>query len=174
MKPILIFLDIDGVLNNESSGTMYTVAKKSEDYAIDENNFNTLKKIFSEFEDNVKVVVHSGWIKYQDNPNATWETKNKRFTTLLPSVITKLGKFYIGCVDYFPKTSKKFKILKWLEKHSEYDSWLKFILDDDESDYTGLNQIIFERRDIIFCPINKKYGLQQQTVNNLINTVKNS
>ena len=176
-KNTLIFLDIDGVLNNETSKTVFTVADKSEDYSIDETNFQRLLKLLFDLEHfgKVKVVIHSGWIKYQHDPNATWNWSDGRsFKTLLPKVIKRLGVFSIGCIDYYPKTSKKTKILKWLEKHPEYDSWNKFVIDDDESEYNALNELIYERNNIIFCPTNPKYGLQQQTVNNIVRTVQNS
>ena len=178
MKKVLIFLDIDGVLNNEETGTIYTVVNSEKDYQIDwTGSWQNLIRLIGSLGDfvgdeNVKVVIHSGWIKHKEDPDYVWEYYDKKLHSLFQYVKCGLADYYLDCVDYYPHTSKKFKILKWLEKHPEYNDWIKFVLDDDVSPRNELTQLPNEVKNMFFCIVNPKYGLQQQTVDNILKVVQ--
>lgn len=142
-----LFLDIDGVLNCRNSGTYYDVVKSPEEYAIDEHLWGNLQKFLDKFP-NVKVVIHSGWVKYADDPDYTWNMNcpEKGFVvkTLLPEVIKRLGDRYIGHTPYLKFKPKHDRIIAWLDQNGFFNRENQsqcLVLDDDTSDYSRIGDL---------------------------------
>lgn len=141
MKKIL-FLDIDGVLNCKNTNTFYS-ADHPESYGIDEHLWNNLQKFLNKFPD-VKVVIHSGWIKHKDNPNYAWDMGKPelgiKIKSKLQEVINRLGDRYLDCVPYLKGEPKWVRIKQWLAKNNMLNNpnCQCLILDDDRSNYTNL------------------------------------
>lgn len=138
----LLFLDIDGVVNCKNSKTYYN-AEYPDKYGLDERLWKNLQKFLSRFPD-VKVVIHSGWIKHKDDPNYTWDMNKPELGVQIKShlqeVIDRLGDRFIGCVPYLKGKSKSARIEKWLlDNNSLNDPKCPcLVFDDDRSEYASL------------------------------------
>lgn len=145
MKMQILFLDIDGVLNCKNSKTYYN-AEYPEKYSLDERLWKNLQKFLSRFPD-VKVVIHSGWIKHKDDPNYTWDMGHPelgiKLKTQLPEVVDRLGDRFFGYVPYMKGKSKSKRIAQWLLDHDALDNpkCQCIVLDDDRSDYAELLEL---------------------------------
>ena len=144
MKTIqkILFLDIDGVLNCKNTNTFYS-AEHPESYGIDEHLWKNLWKFLNKFPD-VKVVIHSGWIKHKDDPDYVWDMGHPelgvKIKSKLNDVIEGLGDRYLDCVPYLKGEPKWIRIELWLARNGMLarDNCQCLILDDDRSDYTNL------------------------------------
>jgi hypothetical protein len=121
--------------------------------------------------------MHSGWIKYKDDPNYSWDMGHPEtgitVKTLLPKVIEKLGKKYIGCVDYIKGKPKSYRIEKWLKDHNALDNydWKVVVVDDDKSEYTNLRDLKkFVNVDVVFTDSN--VGLDGKTLDQIVELFK--
>ena len=138
----LLFLDIDGVINCKETRTFYST-EYPESYGIDEHLWGNLQKFLDKFPD-VKVVIHSGWIKHKDDPDYEWDMGRPKLgikiKSKLQDVINRLGDRYLDCVPYMQGEPKYVRIEFWLSQNNvlfDKDSPC-LILDDDRSYYTNL------------------------------------
>ena len=84
----ILFLDIDGVLNNENSGTRWLCGP--EHYGIDPNNVSILKKIITATD--CKIVWITSWRKHPDD--FVWNfNKYVRFTNPFPAIREELKEY---------------------------------------------------------------------------------
>ena len=138
----ILFLDIDGVLNCERSNTFYD-PKHPETYGIDEHLWKNLETFLNRFPD-VKVVIHSGWIKHRDDPNYEWDMGRPelgvKVKSQLQTVIDRLGDKFLDCVPYMEGEPKFVRIEFWLAHNNLlFDKTRScLVLDDDRTDWTGL------------------------------------
>lgn len=166
----LLFLDIDGVLNSHMSGTCFTNKEHPENYGLCKNCVNQLLEILDRFPE-IKVVMHTGWVKHKDDPNYIWTFSNgNKFKTQLPKVIEILGSHYMDCVDHIPRKdggSKAKEIRKWIADNIERPGDYRMaIIDDDGSDTTGLASM--DNAYMKFFQTDLKVGLVKADVEKII------
>ena len=161
----IIFLDFDGVLNNQ---LFYTSGRsKKKVYDIDPENVNTLKTLFKFGENNPKIVISSSW-----RTGRTIEDFDRIFSTydFHPEVI--------GMTDHLGKgTVRGNEIKYWLDEHPEqlgvsYYDYNKYVIFDDDSD-----MLLCQRNNFIhvdgYCGLSPRnvyhaeriLGLKQNDVN---------
>ena len=145
----ILFLDIDGVLNCHLSMS-YWSPKHPELYRIDEDCWDCLHRLLDSNPD-IEVVIHSGWVKTKDDPDATWDMgtgdPDVFVKTLLPEVVRRLGRRFIGFVPYIRHKSKFVRILAWLSEngfdpvHIDDMNVTIVVLDDEDDGWTNLRQL---------------------------------
>ena len=145
----ILFLDIDGVLNCHLSMS-YWSPEHPRTYRIDEICWGNLQYVLDSDPD-IEVVIHSGWIKTKDNPEATWDMgtgdPNIFVKSLLPEVVERLGPRFIGYVPYIKGGNKFHRILTWLcdngfdPIHMEEENVTIVVVDDENTMRTNLRQL---------------------------------
>lgn len=166
---MILFLDIDGVLNCKNSKTYYDI-NCPESYGIDMKLWDNVKSLLNRFSD-IKVVIHSGWIKHKDDPNYEWEIgKGVKVKTLLPKVIELLGDRYIGCVDYIKGQPKSERIKKWIIDNIGCEEYAgrAIVIDDDTTEYTNLLSLANIDGFVVFFT-NSNFGFDKFEFDRLIN-----
>lgn len=172
----IIFLDIDGVLNSHNSGTFYSL-DHPENYSINEELWNHFKRILDKFPE-ISVVIHSGWIKHADEPNYEWDMgcpeKGIKVKTLFPKVVNRLGDRYIGHVDYIKGKPKSVRIEKWLRDHDilENFDYKVLIIDDDDSEYTNLFDLVKKYSNVYVYFTDSDRGLDSTAFKELVNLIR--
>lgn len=170
----ILFLDIDGVVNCRRSESFYDI-HHPESYRIDDNLWMNLEKFFQRFPE-VKVVIHSGWIKGKDDPNYVWCITNDivadnaigvYIRTLLPKVISRLGDRYIGCVPYLKGQPKHDRIKQWLVDNASDGVVSAIVIDDDASEWTNLGSLTAEGLAEVFFTTSE-CGLDDSTLTRFI------
>lgn len=170
-KQKILFLDIDGVLNCKDTNTFYSI-EHPETYGIDEHLWNNFQKFLNKFPD-VKVVIHSGWIKHKDEPNYVWDMGHPELGVKIKSklleVIRRLGDRYLDCVPYIKNEPKWIRIETWLTQNNmlSNSNCPCIVLDDDRSSYTNL--FALERYNNVCVKFTKpETGLDDMTLMDLI------
>jgi len=171
----ILFLDIDGVVNCRGTNSFYDI-HHPESYRIDETLWGNLETFFKYFPE-VKVVIHSGWIKGKDDPNYVWMIQDDISTdgniggvyikTLLPKVISRLGNRYIGCVPYLKGQPKHDRIKQWLGDNASIGTISAVVIDDDASEWTNLGSLSAEGLAEVFFTSNER-GLDGETLSQFI------
>ena len=123
----IIFLDFDGVLNNQ---LFYTTGRaKKKIYDIDPDNIKTLSTLFKYDTRNPKIVVSSSW-------------RSGRTTSDFDEIFSKYD-FHpeiIGLTEHLGKgTVRGNEIKSWLDEHPElcgdtYYNYNRYVIFDDDSD----------------------------------------
>lgn len=133
MKEKIIFLDIDGVLNNKNDGSSYYCMNPSM-YGFSNENLNNLKSILSST--NAKIVFSTSWRNHEDDFEYCYNGINfksplKKITESLKTHLHSQWK-----CPHFHRMLKKDDILGWFYqmKHIEnkdiFDDYNFVILDD--------------------------------------------
>lgn len=169
----VIFLDIDGVLNNDE-----TFIKRRLNFAktgiwtleVDEFRVEYLKRIIDET--NAKIVLSSTWRLYFDKQNDVVVSTVERGKEL-NSIFNKYG---MEIYDYTTKDDyirRDDQIIKWLNVHEDVESFI--ILDDEAS-----HLIKFEGKEFINTTIfsgiedsEKCLGLCEEHIELAINKLNN-
>lgn len=103
-KHKLIFIDIDGVLNNKQDGTSY-FCFNPDTYGVSEKNLNVLKYILEKTD--AKLVLSTSWRNHDDN--YAYPYNGKEYKSPLRKFINDLGadKFFpISAAPHLHKHSK--------------------------------------------------------------------
>ena len=148
----VVFVDIDGVLNNHSDHSGY-FDFNPDTYGLSPRNLSEFDKLLSTV--GVEVVISSDWRKhpidyvYNHYRRETGETQGYR--SPLPSLL-KLFPEAIVCPHHF-NADKILDISLYLEAHKEIE---KFAVIDDDSRLCAFGQNFFK--------INSEVGLQEEDV----------
>lgn len=147
----VIFLDIDGVLNNEKT----TITTSTGWDFVEDDKIQILKYILNKTK--AKIVLSSTWRWERDNPQ-----RNQDFCELQ----NKLKEYNIEFYDYTPtllRGRRQDEIFEWLKNHSDIENYI--ILDDtfDEIDKTLPN----------FFKTNFKTGLTKEIAEKAIKFLNN-
>lgn len=169
----LLFLDIDGVLTSDQSGTSYH-CEDPEAYKPDEECKANLLRVAAAVP-NLKVVLHSAWTTRVQDDCPCFDYRGKTFYSPLNNVVGWLIEYdlFLGLTDCTKRDadgkriSKKEKILEWLQEHSrELDSGCKALVIDDDTVFNDLVTInTMEPPGIAslrFMPIDKNTGFTQE------------
>lgn len=130
----ILFLDIDGVLNNENSGTMWLCGP--EHYGIDPNNVSILKKIVTDTD--CKIVWITSWRNHPDD--FVWNfNKYVRFNSPFPIIREELKEFtYSKCplAPHRDKGNKSDDISLWTRENRPdiIKEGCRFAILDDQGD----------------------------------------
>lgn len=145
----ILFLDIDGVLNNVSSKTMWVCGPCN--YGIDPNNVKVLKKIIKKTDS--KIVWITSWRRHPDNFIWYFSTYS-HFSNPFPEIREKLKKFTYSEYPIAPHTyggNKSNDVSLWF-KDNKLDitkNECKFaILDDQDDEGLEIYKNSFFRTDI--------------------------
>ena len=139
----ILFLDFDGVMTSKLDGSSY-LCGCPEAYRMSDKCKSMLLKLFKVHPD-IKVVVHSSWLKFDDPFCATWTSHDGKLTikSQLWNLIKWLNekRVYLDKVDYKSSDYKAGRIISWITKNRDIiDDDAKFlILDDDGSRYNMLH-----------------------------------
>ncbi len=158
-KDILIFLDIDGVLNTTHSlDTRYEVC--GENVKV----LNLLKDKLVKRGYNVKIVLTSTWrLEYDSNV--------ERCSPQIKRLILKLAKYDITIEDKTPLYKEKTRDVEIRRYLREYElktpNFTYLILDDDVSVFNEK-----ELETMIFYQVNPKTGLTRRDIDKIMNRLK--
>lgn len=108
----IIFLDVDGVLNNNQTNTRNPLGF----IGVDDTLCRRLRKIV--VATGAKIVLSSAWRHYPKSLPYLWEHCG-------PTVEC------VGQTDYYPDSDRGAEIATWLDEHPEVD---KFVILDDRED----------------------------------------
>lgn len=125
---VVFFLDIDGVLNSQSSHTMFP--DDASKYGLNSDNVTCFTNLLSLFPD-CKVVLHTGWNKRAFD--AEWSFRGRQYKSLIPQVTNMLGQAYAGITTHIPALQggcKAREIMEWIDQHPSTNT-LYVVLDDD-------------------------------------------
>lgn len=161
----IIFLDIDGVLNNEKSILFYHDTLCSEDY-FDRRSLDLLSKLCG-FCD-CKVVLSSSWRRgLKDNltpihrTTKYYDTEDESRTARLLRLLKKNNIPLIGRTDLKNYTDGKWdrsgQIARFIEQYLKPED--KFVIFDDEDFRGGMNRFANN-----FIITDWKYGLQEKDI----------
>lgn len=159
----LLFLDIDGVMTSIEDGTSMWNCDPSS-YSI---SSTATKNLFSILDPtDTKVVIHSSWVKWKDNPDYMYvyisPTGEKfAFESLLFNLISLLkeeGK-YVDCTHHESRRTKRGDIEDWLANNKRLlsDDCKIAILDDDG--WMELDKVKFDGHEIKFFECDTRTGL---------------
>ena len=160
----LIFLDIDGVLNNSEDNTSFS-SYMPEKYGISEKNLENFLSILERVKD-VKIVLSTSWRKYPYDYE--YRYKDKLFKSPLKGLIDRIGKNRFYEIDRIPHLNRKTKYLDIMgffyilkeRKHIDMADVSFVILDDLRNQDLDL----FEHN--FFCT-NVKTGLTASDAENI-------
>lgn len=155
----ILFLDIDGVLNNHNSKTMYLSGDDTK-YGIDDYNLQQLFRIINEC--GCKIVWSTNWRNHPDNWE--WGTDKNRYKSQFPK-IRNLLKDYTHEDKYAPHKHgnlKAFDIAEWIQNHKEeMQGGCIAILDDMSTQKLDSYGVCFFQTD-------SNYGLTKEIADNII------
>ena len=118
----IIFLDVDGVLNNNKTNTRNPLGF----IGVDDTLCQRLREIV--VATGAKIVLSSAWRQYPESLPYLWEHCG-------PTVEC------VGQTDYYPNKYRGDEIAAWLAEHPEVD---KFVILDDRTDMGDLKQYLVQ------------------------------
>lgn len=151
----VIFLDIDGVLNNIDSKTMWAAGNPAT-YGLDDHNVNNLLKLIKAV--NAKVVLITGWRKFPED--FVWSIHGVGFNSPLKRVKTLLEDNGIDydIASHSPHASKGDDVSDWLERN--HCDLFAIIDDENRQGLTGFGEFFFRT--------DSNVGLTEENVNHII------
>lgn len=163
----IIFLDVDGVLNNnqntirmfEKIGRLRTFEIMKRDFDIfDNKSLKYISKIIDRYEDNIRIVISSTW---RNNPKA------------VDKIIEKISQYTKSWNITFSKTGKDAKGIRGNEienylknNHLEKEDYV--IIDDDTADIIGdkyKGEMNFKEH-FVWC--NNEFGFKKEEYKKVI------
>ena len=174
----IIFLDIDGVLNNFQTFREIQLEFQLTGIrrvAIDMDKVLLLKEIVENT--GAKLVLSSGWRKYGKMKKDRLVTKNQN----LFDIVTTLENSGLNIYDITPKVrneNRELEIRKWLDEHKDLNIESFIVIDDEDFDLSGFsNELVktyFIKTDGHGDGISELSGLTRTHVEEAINKLNNS
>lgn len=155
---VVIFCDVDGVLNSKESGTMFP--DDPSQYALNEENVVCLTNLCEQL--GAKVVIHSGWNKRA--MDATWNYRGRTYKSLLPEVMARLGDLCLGMTVHTTDSYKAQEIINWVNDKGEVKG---LVLDDDMAERNHW-ELLEGWPNLTFFKIDPKIGLSTNNVANIV------
>ena len=155
----IIFCDIDGVLNNKTSQTMFASGDDSK-YGLDPNNVSNLINIIKNT--NSKLVWSTNWRKYPFD--FVWGNEKHKYVSPFKKARNLLRKYEfqsLPCCPHKDNTSKFEDVMQWLITIG-YEFEINFVVIDDMIEH-GLYK--FEDRFFLTKP---QFGLTKEISNDII------
>lgn len=141
----ILFLDIDGVLNNHTSGTMY-LSGSDEHYGIDENNVQQLLRILRNTD--CQIVWSTNWRNHPDD--WSWGNEKHQYHSPFPA-LRKRFKNFVHKDSEAPHTDgadKAYDIACWIQNHrKELENGCIVILDDMSNQRLDVYGSCFKKTD---------------------------
>lgn len=150
---VVIFCDVDGVLNSKESGTMFP--DDSGQYALNEDNVACLTNLCGKL--GAKVVIHSGWNKRA--MDETWTYRGRTYVSLLPDATNRLGSLCLGITVHTNGSCKALEILNWVNDREV----VGIVLDDDMSERNHW-ELLDPHPNLILFRIDQNTGLSTNDV----------
>jgi hypothetical protein len=154
----VIFLDIDGVLNNRKSGSLLFECEPSK-YRLDENNLSNLRYII----DNVAnswIVLSTSWRNYPED-HVFYNYKGWGYTSLLPELCERFHKYIIGSARHIDGRNKFGDICEYLNNNPKVNIVDFVVLDDDPMQgLEGFGEQFFKTT--------KEQGLSKKIAENIV------
>lgn len=159
IKDVLVFLDVDGVLNTTNS----RISK----YEVREENVNALGMLKDMLNNKgyvVKILLSSTW-------RLGYDKDYERCSPQVQNLITKLASVGVTIYDKTPiykDKTRDVEITRYIKGYElKYDNFTYVILDDDTS--------VFNKdalRDMNFYKVSEKTGLVASDVNGIVKMLK--
>ena len=150
---VVIFCDVDGVLNSKESGTMFPDNPKK--YALNDDNVSCLTNLCGKL--GAKVVIHSGWNKR--GMDETWTYRGRNYASLLPDATNRLGSLCLGITVHTNGSCKAREILNWVNDREV----VGIVLDDDMSERNHW-ELLDPHPNLILFRIDQNTGLSTNDV----------
>lgn len=126
----LIFLDIDGCLNSDISGTMWKVCKTPKEYGLCQDNIDNVKKILDNVEDSGIVWITSWRVHSAD---FEWEYKDGMYLkSPFPEAQRAFSAYPQEICDHLYKRNKVSDIWYYITKNRSKTFKNFAIIDDDK------------------------------------------
>lgn len=129
----IIFLDVDGVLNSES-----TKEKVQNFVGIDDINVQNLAALVKRM-DEVSIVLTTTWAEYWQR-DVRFKEEQDVFANVLDAKLAKFGLHAIDKIDDCVGFYRGESIYRYLSKHPECEGYV--ILDDEEFDFEKIGLLM--------------------------------
>lgn len=131
----VIFLDVDGVMNNYKSTPGSYMTHRADGYGVSRENFERLVKLASKT--GARVVISSNWRRFSEDPASPFYYWNNMVSGPIPNPLPKL-KEMLKSVWYgdLPK-----------DRHINKSEALELWFEDENIDHHSLKYVIFDDDD---------------------------
>lgn len=136
----VVFIDIDGVLNNRTSDSLLFECIPSK-YRLDDDNLKNLQYILDNVE-NCKIVLSTSWRNYPEDYTFQ-NNKGWVYTSLLPELCEKFRKYIVGSAPHIEGRNKFGDICEMLN-NTDYISDFVVIDDDPMQGLQGFGEQFFK------------------------------
>jgi len=160
----ILFVDIDGVLNNHKSGTMY-LSGSDEHYGIDEENVQQLYRILRNTD--CQIVWSTNWRNHPDN--WSWGNEKHQYHSPFPEIRERFKNFVHSdsCAPHQPHNDKALDIALWIQNHKEEMRDGCIVILDDMSDQR------LDTYGACFHKTDPNFGLTEEMANRIISFFNN-
>lgn len=153
----IVFLDVDGVLNNWYDAEVHYKETKEPffgfDWPFSKESMETLREIV--LKTNSKIVVTSSWRCFAKGK----EVLNRELEEY------GLAKYVIGYTPEEQKADREKEIIQYLETEFNEGDDIRFVILDDEA-------VFYNKLDKHFVEIDSYHGLTKEYINKCINILK--
>lgn len=144
-KVRVIFLDIDGVLNNRQSDSLLFECEPAK-YRLDKNNLKCLQYILDNVK-NSRIVLSTSWRNYPED-HTFQNYKGWSYTSLLPELCEKFQNYIIGSAPHIEGRNKYGDINDMLDNDELSKNIFDFVVIDDDpmQGLSGFGEQFFKTR----------------------------